>query len=219
MKKLLPVLLVLSIPFFFTTCDTTESNDDLNSLGGDPDLTLGQVGNTFETGSLRIGNNSYDINGVFEVTNNNSGVVDIKVNADLSQVPALATFNDFIPASMKDANGKINCNVQFKVTTEGMQDNLNVDGKLHTLVKYNAKVGDQYQLKTSNGKTITRQVTERTDQDDFPYGLMLIKTIKVEQDSRIPGISKFIFRLNHKFGLVYVEIVMEDGTSAYIYLY
>lgn len=219
MKKLLPVLLVLSIPFFFTTCDTTESNDDPNSLGGDPDLTLGQVGNTFETGSLRIGNNSYDINGVFEVTNNNSGVVDIKVNADLSQVPALATFNDFIPASMKDANGKINCNVQFKVTTEGMQDNLNVDGKLHTLVKYNAKVGDQYQLKTSNGKTITRQVTERTDQDDFPYGLMLIKTIKVEQDSRIPGISKFIFRLNHKFGLVYVEIVMEDGTSAYIYLY
>jgi hypothetical protein len=219
MKKLLPVLLVLSIPFFFTTCDTTESNDDPNSLGGDPDLTLGQVGNTFETGSLRIGNNSYDINGVFEVTNNNSGVVDIKVNADLSQVPALAAFNDFIPASMKDANGKINCNVQFKVTTEGMQDNLNVDGKLHTLVKYNAKVGDQYQLKTSNGKTITRQVTERTDQDDFPYGLMLIKTIKVEQDSRIPGISKFIFRLNHKFGLVYVEIVMEDGTSAYIYLY
>ncbi len=219
MKKLFSVLIVLSIPFFFITCDTTESNDDPNSIGGEPDLTLGQVGNTFETGALRIGSNSYDIDGVFEVISNNNGVVDIKVDADLSQVPALAAFNDFIPATMKDVNGKIKCNVQFKATTEGMQDNLNVDGKLHTLVKYNAKVGDQYQLKTSNGKTITRQVTERTDQDDFPYGFMLIKTIKVEQDSRIPGISKLIYRLNHKFGLVYVEIILEDGSSAYIYLY
>ena len=219
MKKLLSALLFLSIPLFFIACDTTESDDDPNSVGGEPNLTLGGVGNKIESGNVWIGNSSYDIDGVFEVMSNNSGVVNIKVEADLTQVPALAAFNSFIPASMKDANGKVKSNVQFKVTSDGMQDNLNVDGKLHTLVKYSAKVGDQYQLSTSNGKTITRQVTERTDQDDFPYQFMQIKTIKVEQDSRIPGIRKFIYRLNHKFGLVYVEVIMEDGSSAYMYLY
>lgn len=219
MKSLRFVFTVLIFSFIFISCDTTDSNDDPNSLGGDPNVPISQVGNIISSGYVSIGNTDYDIGGVFEVTSNNNGVATIKAKADLRQVPGLAVFNDFIPSSMKDANGKIDCNVQFKVTTEGMQDNLNVDGKLHTLVKYDAKVGDQYQLKTSNGKTITRQVTERTDQDDFPYGYYNIKTIKVEQDSRIPGVSKIAYRLNHKFGLVYIELLMEDGTSAYVYLF
>jgi hypothetical protein len=100
-----------------------------------------------------------------------------------------------------------------------MQDNMNADGKLHTLVKYDANVGDQYKLTTSNGKTITRTVTEKTNQDDFPYGFYNIKTIKVEQDSRVPGIRGFVYRLNHRFGLVFVEIIMEDGSTAKLYLY
>lgn len=219
MKNLISILVVFLISFFIISCDTTESDDDPNSLGGDTNLPISQVGNTVETGNVNINGTTYDIGGVFEVINNNNGVVTLKVTADLRNVPGLKVFNDFIPSKMKDAAGKINTNVQFKVTSEGMQDNLNVDGKLHTLVKYNANVGDQYQLKTSNGKTITRQVTERTNQDDFPYGFMDIKTIKVEQDSRITGIKKFVYRLNHKFGLVFVEIIMDDGSSASVYLY
>lgn len=219
MKNVISALVIFFLSLFIISCDTTESDDDPNSLGGDTNVTLSQVGNTIETGSVNINGTTYDIGGVFEVTANNNGVATLKVSADLRNVPGLKVFNDFIPASMKDGTGKINTSVQFKVTTEGIQDNLNVDGKLHTMVKYNAKVGDQYQLKTSNGKTITREVTERTDQDDFPYGFMYIKTIKVEQDSRIPGIKKFVYRLNHKFGLVYVQIIMDDGSSAYVYLY
>lgn len=219
MKYFYAFLSTVLLSIFLISCDTTDSNDDPNSLGGDTNVSFSQVGNTVNMGNLNIGNNSYDTGGVVNVTKNDNGIATLHVQADISNVPGLSAFNNFIPASMKDANGKINCNVQFKVTTEGMQDNMNVDGKLQTLAKYDGKVGDQYQLKTSNGKTITRQITERTDQDDFPYGLMLIKTIKVEQDSRIPGISKFVFRVNHKFGLVYVQLYMEDGSSAYIYLY
>ena len=45
------------------------------------------------------------------------------------------------------------------------------------------------------------------------WGWLLIKTITVEQDSRIPGISKFEYRFNHKFGLVYVTVFAEDGSK------
>lgn len=219
MKKIFVLLTILLFSLLIISCDTTESDDDPNSLGGDTNVPISQVGNVVSTGSVTINNQSYDIGGEFEVISNNNGVATLQVKADLRNVPGLSVFNNFIPASMKDASGKINTTVKFKVTSEGMQDNMNVDGKLHTLVKYNAKVGDKYKVSTSNGKTITRTVTERTDQDDFPYGFFNIKTIKVEQDSRVPGIRNFVYRLNHKYGLVFVEIIMEDGSSAKVYLY
>lgn len=219
MKRLYLIGTVLFLSFIIFSCDTTESDPDPNELGGDTNVGIGEVGNVVSTGSVRIGNNSYDIGGEFEVISNNNGVATIQVKADLRQVPELEVFNNFIPASMKDASGRVNTTVKFKITSEGMQDNMNVDGKLHTLVKYDAKVGNQYKINTSNGKTITRTVTERTNQDDFPFGFFNIKTIKVEQDSRVPGITNFIYRLNHRFGLVFVQILMEDGSSADVYLY
>lgn len=219
MKKFAGLLLTLVITFLIYSCDSTDPEDDPNSLGGDPNVTFSQPGNVISTGQVTIGGNSYDVGAECNIVSNDNGVATLQVTADLQQAPELAAFNDFIPASMKDADGKINTTLRFKVTSEGIQDNMNVDGKLHTLVKYNAKVGDKYQLSTSNGKTITRTVTERTDKDDFPYGFFYIKTIKVEQDSRVPGISKFVYRLNHRFGLVFAQIVMEDGSSASFYLY
>jgi hypothetical protein len=74
-------------------------------------------------------------------------------------------------------------------------------------------------MSKSDGKTITREVIARSDEDDFPYGFYEIKTITVEQDSRIEGIKKFVFRANHKFGIVYVEVYMEDGTKISSYVY
>lgn len=219
MKNILGFTLTLILALLIFSCDSTEPEDDPNTLGGDTNVPISQVGNVVSTGQIRIGGQSYDIGGEFKVISNDNGVATLQVTADLQKVPGLSAFNNFIPASMKDASGKINTTVKFKVTSEGMQDNMNVDGKLHTLVKYDAKVGDKYQLSTSNGKTITRTVTERTDQDDFPFGFFNIKTIKVEQDSRIPGIRNFTYRLNHKFGLVFVEIIAEDGSKADFYLY
>lgn len=219
MKNLLSYILILLISIFIISCDTAESDDDPNSLGGDPNLTLGGVGNTITTGSLIIGGNTYDTGSLVQITKNVGGVATIKLNMNLTQVPGLAAFNNFIPQSMKDTQGRINTELLFKVTSEGIQDNMNVDGKMHTMVKFGAKVGDEYQLQTSNGKTITRRVTGRSDNDDFPYGFMLIKTLTVEQDSRIPGVQKFVYRFNHKFGLVYAEMYLDDGSKASMYFF
>jgi hypothetical protein len=41
----------------------------------------------------------------------------------------------------------------------------------------------------------------------------------LEQDSRIPGIKKFVYRANHKFGVVYLEMVADDGSTMSTYLY
>jgi len=42
---------------------------------------------------------------------------------------------------------------------------------------------------------------------------MFIKTLTVEQNAPVPGVDKYIIKANHRFGIVYFEIVMEDGST------
>lgn len=217
MKKTAGFILTIILAFIFTSCSKVNSSDeknDPNVIGGDTNIPLAQQGNTATTGYVYIDNNYYNINSSFEITKNENGIATVKVSADLSQVPGLKAFNDFIPSEMKDSAGKINTEVRLKITSEGIQDFFNKDQKLHTLVKYDCNVGDQYKLTKSDGNTITRTVTSKSTTDDTPFGMMYIKAITIEQDSRVPGIKKFIYKANHRFGLVYFEIVAEDGSSA-----
>ncbi len=222
MKGLSGCLLIILFAALFSSCNKVNSpdeNKDPNVIGGDTNIPLVQVGNTASTGSVYIGNNYYDINSSFEIIKNENGFVTIKTSADLSKIPALQAFNNLIPSEMKDTSGKINTEIKLKITSEGIQDLFNKDKKLHTIVKYDCNVGDQYKLTKSDGVTITRTVTSKSTTDDTPYGFMYIKAITVEQDSRVPGIKKFIYKVNHKFGLVYFAIVAEDGSTASTYIY
>lgn len=87
------------------------------------------------------------------------------------------------------------------------------------MVKYDSNVGDTYTVNFANGNTLTRKVTAKSTEDDFQWGFYYIKTITVEQNAIAPGISKYRFRANHRFGLVFVEAIMEDGTSTEMYVY
>lgn len=80
-------------------------------------------------------------------------------------------------------------------------------------------MGESYKLTKSNGVTVTRTITAKSEVDDFPFGMLNIKTMTIEQDSRIPGIKKFVFRANHKFGVVFFQVVADDGSTAETYLY
>lgn len=228
MKRILFASACLIALLSFSSCDkiknlfsSDNNTEDPNVLSGATDsvsVPLGTVGNEFTTSAV-YGSNYTPVVQTARIIKNDNGMVTLNVVADLSQIPQLAPLNSIIPSSAKDANGKLNTNLTFKVTANGIQDELNRDHKLHTMVKYDAKVGDQYKLTKSDGKTITRTVTAHSTEDDFAWGMMYIKTITVEQDSRVPGIQKFIYRFNHMFGLVYVEIVPESGTSAAAYFY
>ena len=222
MKRFAGYVFIILFSFIVTSCDKVNSSDenkDPNVIGGETNIPLAQTGNTASTGNVYIGGNSYNIGSSFEVISNDNGIATIKVSADLSKVPGLEAFNNFIPSEMKDTSGKLNTEVKLKITSEGIQDFFNKDRKLHTIVKYDCSVGDQYKLAKSDGNTITRTVTSKSTDDDTPYGIMYIKAITIEQDSRVPGIKKFIYKANHRFGLVYFAIVAEDGSTASTYIY
>jgi len=221
MKRFISAVIFFSISVFFIACDSTESDSkDPNVINGETNIGINTVGNTFGA-SVKVGNNYYDVGDSVYIVSNNNGMITLKVKADLTQIPALSIINDAIPNSYKNLDGKINVDLQYKSTSEGIQDYnvFNKSGKYHTIAKYDAKVGDAYKLKKDDDVEIVRTVTERTDQDDFPYGFYNIKTIKVEEDPKIPGISKMTFRVNHKFGLVWFEVKMEDGSTASSYFF
>ena len=202
---LLPLLALLS------SCDLlSDSKITSDSIGGDTNLTMNAVGTTFNS-YVKIGSTNFNANSTIQVTSNNDGVLTMQLKATLP-----SNLASLIPASYKDATGKLSTTLKIKNTSEGILDYTNKDGKPFVIVNYSSSVGDKYVLQKSDGSTITRTVTANSTVDDFPYGLMLIKTMTIEQDSRIPGIRSIIFRVNHKFALVEIQIVMEDGTKTTI---
>ncbi len=221
MKNLYFIITLLFFSVLFISCDPKDDeSSDPNVINGETNIGINTVGNTFGA-SVKVGNDYYDVGDSVYIVSNNNGVVTLRVKADLTQIPALDVINDAVPISYKDQNGKINVDVQFKSTSEGIHDYnwFTKPGKYHTIAKFDAKVGDSYPIKNSDGVDIVRTVTERTDQDDFPYGFYDIKTIKVEEDPKIPGIKNIVYRVNHKFGLVWFEIEMEDGSKASSYFF
>lgn len=111
-------------------------------------------------------------------------------------------------------NNELTFEFKLKVTSEGYLDYF-MEGKPWVIGRYADGVGTKYSIKNSKGETLTREVTEKTGKDEWPLGFFLIKTSKIEQQAPAddPVIDKVIYRINHKFGLVYVEYQLKDGTS------
>jgi len=211
----------VAVALSLTSCSLDGNSEAPNELGGDVNVPMGAVGNTGSFGSVNIGGTYYDVASSMEVIRNEAGVATIRLTADLSTEPALAMINSWIPSTMKDADGKINTEFRLKITSDGVQSYFKGDDP-HTLVKYDAKVGDTYAVTRSDGETYTRTVTARSDQDDFPYGFYQIKTITVEQTTKnmsMAGIKKVIVKANHRFGIVYLQLVAEDNSTAGMYIY
>ena len=209
MKKLLYFFL---IALFITSC--TKSNDaPPNELGGDTNLPMNEVGNTF-TASVYINDEYVNLNESVVITNKEDGEVIVRIQADLPDSPVVNLISsEFIK------NGKIDGEFRFKNTSEGVLDYFNKENKPFIIAKYDAKVGDKYVLDLAGGRKVTRTVTKKSSTDDFEWGWYYLKTITVEQDSDIPGIAKIIYNVNHKFGWVSVEVVMEDGSCIFLLIF
>jgi hypothetical protein len=212
MKRIFFLLPLLAL---FSSCDLlSDSKISSDSIGGDTNLSMNTVGTKVST-NVQVGSTLYPASAT--VTSNVDGVITLDVKANL---PKNNTLVNLIPANLKDANGNLSTTGKYKNTSEGILDYTNKDGKPFVIVNYSSKVGDKYVLTKSDGTTITRTVTGSTTVDDYPVmgGSMLIKTMTVEQDSRIPGVNKIVYITNHKYALVAVVIYMNDGTSTKISL-
>jgi hypothetical protein len=189
------------------SCKKEDKGSASDTIGGDGNLATNAVGYKYSCYTNAPGVTASQV----VVTNSdNSGLVTLNITGAIPTVGTALT--NLIPASYKDAAGNLNVTGKFKNTSEGILDYTNSDSKPFVLVNYSSNVGDKYVLHKSNGQTITRTVTAKSTTDDYPYGMLMIKTMTVEQDSRISGISKIRYYANHKFGLVGIEFVMEDGT-------
>ncbi len=198
MTRRSPLLAVAALTI--AACGNSSSNS--NTLGGDTNVPAGAVGSVI----------SSNMPAQMTITGNSGGIATLHVTADVSTVPQLATYLDLLPASMKSGATGLAFDTTMKITSEGFQDTFNKDHALFTLVNYNAAVGDQYVLTKSDGVKVTRTVKSVSTTDDFPYGFYMIKVIQVEQDSRVPGVKAFRYYANHRFGIVQVDIVNDDGS-------
>lgn len=209
-------LLLVFVMFVMTSCDWLDfgkKSEDSSSIGGSSSIPANTVGNTFSP-AVKIGGVSYPGNSSATITKIEGGIATINVK---SKLPANVT--QIIGTGAKDASGNLNYDLKVKMTDEGILDYTNKDHDPFVLVRYDASVGDKYTLEKSDGVTITRKVISKSTTDDYFWSGMLIKTINVEQDSRIPGIKKIEFIANHKFGLVGIRFYMEDGTTSQIDLF
>ena len=200
------------IALFITSC--TKSNDaPPNELGGDTDLPMNDVGNTYNA-SVYINDEYVNLNESVVITNKEDGEVIVRIQADLPDSPVVNLISsEFIK------NGKLDGEFRFKNTSEGVLDYFNKENKPFIIAKYDAKVGDKYELDLAGGRKVTRTVTKKSSSDDFEWGWYYLKTNTVEQDSDIPGIAKIIYNVNHKFGWVSVEVVMEDGSCIFLLIF
>ena len=65
-----------------------------------------------------------------------------------------------------------------------------------------------------NGKNVQREITYKSTDDDYPWAFFDIKVLKVEETGR--GLffgQKLEYFLNHKFGLVGLRVIFEDGST------
>lgn len=178
------------------------SQSEFGEVGNTIDWTVGQFGISgaqMYVSKLENGVSTFSCSG----TASNSAYIDL-----LKLVPT-----DRFPGTVNISGNTVEATVNAKITTEGMQVIFNNGSKL-TLVNYNAKVGDKYSA-TIDGVTLENEVVQKSTEDDYFWGGMLIKVITVRYNSHSPGINYVEHYYNHKWGLVGLAVYFEDGTVKY----
>jgi hypothetical protein len=191
------LLLATLISIFICTCE----KGDNGTLGGEQSV-MGQVGEEVY---------SFDISGVEQatatVTSLEDGISTFSGSAVITH-PAILNIVSDIPDFEVNGNNVTVTGLKFKVTTEGIESkNPSYPG---IIVKYASNVGDTY----SAGSGVTRKVISKSVDDDYPYLYLNIKVIKVEESpSIIPGVKKLVYIANHRFGIVGLELTVDDNTT------
>ncbi len=219
-KKLAMFSLLLAVVLTVNSC---KKNNDPSVLGGDTNIPLTQKDSVTSLYFTVNGGTSLP-GATIKVISNDNGMVTYGATVDLNAYPdsVVSALTTMVPELISYYNPKdltwslspsgiITVQFKLKVTSEGMQ-NYFVDGKPWT-VKYADPQGTTYNVTRDNGDTLTATVTEKTGLDDWPYSFWSIKTSKVEYvaPATDPVLSKVTFRVNHKFGLVYLKAEGKDG--------
>jgi hypothetical protein len=180
---------------------------DESGLGGEQS-PMGEVGNVIAASNITGVTNPQA-----SVTSLEGGVSYISGSVTITDSKILNILED-IPEFSVSGNTVTASNVPFKITTKGVESE--ISGHTGIIVKYDSEVGDTY--KGSSGTT--REVVYKSTTDDYAYGFYYIKVMKVEESpTSIPGVSKIVYIANHKFGIVGIEITLDDNSYYSFSLY
>ncbi len=182
------------------SCDLL-GTDDESSIGGEHSPMA-------DVGAKVTGSSLSGVTDAFaQVTALNDGVSTFSGEATITN-QALLNLISNIPEFSVNGN-KVNVSgLKFKITKEGVESM--VSSYPGILVKYDSSVGDTYKAKSG----VERKVISKSTDNDYPYYFYNIKVIKVEESpSLIPGAKKVVYIANHRFGIVGIEMVLEDNTT------
>jgi len=221
-----------------SSTDGPDADETGNTLGGETAVDFAEKGDTFSLGlwTEPYINGLSNMRDSVVITSNENGIVTtfISMRFDSTFARALDTalgiealpqvgknvlietfrrrFGATIDTADK-ANMRVEFSTKMKVTTEGIQEFMSSGGDLtrpFTVVKYGSNVGDRYTFTDVDGNNLVREVTHKSTSDDYQFGFINIKVVKVDQTG-FPGIGRATFYANHRFGLVNVDIVSQAG--------
>lgn len=202
-------LLILSSALLLTSCDLIEEAITGSKLGGEQS-PMGQVGVTVTSSSAQINGVS---NFQASVTSLSGGVSTYTGSATVANTSIVSTLTN-LPGVTVSGNTVTVTGVKFKSTTEGVESIYGFDPGI--LIKYSSSVGDEYDILGSSTK---RVVTAKSTSDDFNWGGMMIKVLKVEENINRGGIKKITYFGNHKWGMVAVRFDFDDGSYSQFPIY
>ncbi|MDP3398909.1 MAG: hypothetical protein Q8S23_07155 [Bacteroidales bacterium] len=208
MKNLLKLVVISSL-FLLTSCDLIEEAITGSKLGGEQS-SIGQVGVTVTSSSAQINGVS---NIQASVTSLSGGVSNYTGSATVANSSIINTLSN-LPGVSVSGNTVTVTGIKFKSTTEGIESIYGFDPGI--IIKYSSSVGDTYDILGSSTK---REVTAKSTSDDFSWGGMMIKVIKVEENINRGGVKKITYFGNHKWGIVAIRFDFDDGSYSQFPIY
>ena len=188
----------------FISCGKDELGG--GSIGG-KQSPVGEVGNTF-----RINGSVPGVSGVTsQITSLDDGISTMAMTATITNPDILNVVAAIPGAEVTGTSASFSR--QYRFTSQGIQT-IFPEGAF-TAIKYDAKKGDVYTLKRGS-RTIRREVTKVSNENEFSWNGMKIKTIHVKETGSgvgMPGLDYVEYVYNHKFSLVACIVYFEDGTT------
>lgn len=218
LKNLFRIIVPAFLLLLVSACDT-EGTGKKMTIGGDTDYVENQVGATAKGVTTLDGASIADIQS--KVVENSGGMTTFETTIPvpptlqgkeqlLGDQFVMELLGQSVTSYMESGN-KVKLRIKAINSSEGFAL-INSTGKQVVIMKYDANEGDKWSHKREDGKTVEFKVTHHSTTDDYRYGLFNIKVVKVEHLSIQPGYSKVVFIGNHKFGLVGIELYLEDGS-------
>jgi len=188
--------------FLIAVLSTSCKKDSVDVLGGEQSA-MGVVGTTVSASSAVSGVSSI----AGSVTTLSDGISTFSGTAVVSNTTIKNVLSN-VPGMTVSGNNVSTTAVKFRITSEGIESISPIDPGV--IVNFDSGVGESYTGSTGAVRTVISKSTS----DDYAWGMMNIKVMKIEENVNRIGIKKINYYANHRWGLVAIEFTFDDNSVA-----